>query len=46
MAFVSLLNDFGVCNSSKKNVGNNFLSCYICLCKFHASACSGNTTNI
>ena len=46
MASVSLLDDFGVCNSCKKNVGNNFLSCYICLCKFHASASSGNTTNI
>ena len=43
---MSLLDDFGVCNSCKKNVRNNFLSCYLCLHKFHASACSGNTTNI
>ena len=46
MASVSLLDDFGVCNSCTKNVGNNFLSCYVCLRKFHASACSGNKTNI
>ena len=26
MASVNLLDDFGVCNSCKKNVGNNFLS--------------------
>ena len=46
MASVSLLDNFDVCNSCKKNVGNNFLSCYVCLHKFHASTCSGNTTNI
>ena len=40
MSSLCKLGDDGECKSCKKTVGNLFITCFLCKCKFHAANCT------